>query len=221
MVIERAGQWAGSSASATSTENECQPVFTDAAAVGRWIDSLAARASFEAEQEPISYRGFRDAVKKSAPVILRVGDSTQPRFIIIIHCAGKNLVAIGSNLKRVRLNSDVLRDSLFRRQRSVELPEIERLLRHAGVSSRRRRTSIQLLLDERLADARLPACWTLRLHAGEPVWRHAREIRLPTCFTQLILSYVAAYTLWLLSWWVLGLSALQGRFDRGWTGVLA
>jgi ATP-binding cassette subfamily B protein len=221
MVIERVGQWVGSSASVASMGNEWQPVFTDPAAVGRWIDALAARASFEAEQEPIFYRGFRGAVKKAAPVILRVEDSTQPMFIMVIHCAGKNLVAVDPDLKRVRLNSDDLRDLLFRRQRSAELPEIERLLCHAGVSSRRRRTSMQLLLDERFADLRLPGCWTLRLHAGEPAWRHARDVRLPACFTQLMLSYAAAYVLWLLSWWVLGFSALQGRFDRGWTGVWA
>ena len=220
MVIERVGRWAGSPAS-PSMANDCQPAFTDAVAVGRWIDSLAGRANFEAEQEPISYRGFRSAVKKAAPIILRVADSVQPRFIIIIHCSGKTMIAVGPDLKRVRLNADVVRDFLFRRQLSGELPEIERLLRHAGVSSRRRRGSMQLLLDERLADRRLSGCWTLRLHAGTSVWRHARDVRLPARFSQLMLSYVGAYMLWLLSWWVLGFSALQGRFDRGWTGMWA
>jgi ATP-binding cassette subfamily B protein len=32
----------------------------------------------------------------------------------------------------------------------------------------------------------------------------------------LIGAYSVEYFLWILSWWLIGLSALQGRFDRGW-----
>jgi ATP-binding cassette subfamily B protein len=44
-------------------------------------------------------------------------------------------------------------------------------------------------------------------------------VGLPAGFGQLIIAYAVAYALWILSWWVLGFSALRGRFDRGWIWV--
>jgi len=193
----------------------------DPASLGRWIESVAKRASLEAEEEHLPYRELRTAIKRAAPLVLRVADSAQPLFIVIVGSAGKTLVVVSRELKKVRLHWDVLRDFLFRRQRQALLPELERLLQYAGVSRRRRNSSLQLLLDECLTDARVAGCWTLRLPAGASIWRHVRAAGMPARFSRLIVSYAAAYLLWLLSWWVLGSSALQGRFDRGWIGMWA
>jgi ATP-binding cassette subfamily B protein len=32
----------------------------------------------------------------------------------------------------------------------------------------------------------------------------------------LVAAYALEYVLWILSWWLIGLAALEGRFDRGW-----
>jgi len=218
-VIERVGRWAGSTSVAHSRADAFPAEFSDATAVGRWIDSIAGKASFEVEQEHLSYRAFRSAMKRLAPLVLRVTESAQPVFIVVVGCVGKTVVAVGRDLKRVRLDCEALRDFLFRVQRSAVLQEIEQLLKHAGVGRGRRRTSLRLLLGERLADTRISDCWTLRLGAGASIWQHARDVGQPAGFGQLIIAYAAAYVLWILSWWVLGFSALRGRLDRGWIGV--
>ncbi|MBO0910427.1 MAG: ABC transporter ATP-binding protein [Acidobacteria bacterium] len=215
MVVERVGQWTGASSARGLNGDVFSPSLKGAASARRWIESVAGRAGLEAQEEQLPYRELGTAIKQAAPLILRVADSREPQFIVIIGAARKTLVAVNRELKKVRLHWDVLRDVLFRRQRSALVPELERLLEYAGVSKRRRTRSLQLVLDERLADARL-ACWTLRLHAGASVWRHAKAQGLPARFGGLIVSYAAAYLAWLLSWWVLGSSALEGRFDRGW-----
>ncbi|MBO0911899.1 MAG: ABC transporter ATP-binding protein [Acidobacteria bacterium] len=219
MVVERVAQWAGACSRGLNT-GLSYPLLGDAASSGRWIESVARRAGLEAEEERLPYRELRTAIKRTAPLVLRVADSPQPLFIVIAGSAGKTLVAVSRELKKVRLHLDVLRDFLFRRQRLALLPELERLLEYAEVSRRRRNRSLQLLLNECLADARL-AGWTLRLRAGSTIWRQARSRGLPGRFGRLIACYGAAYVLWLLSWWVLGSSALQGRFDRGWIGAWA
>lgn len=221
LVVERVGQWARASSRKELNPDLFSPSLTDAASLGRWIESVARRASFEAEEEHLPYRELRSAIKRAAPLVLRVAVSAQPLFIVIVGSAGKTLVAVSRELKKVRLHSDVLRDFLFRRQRLALLPELERLLQYAGVRKRRRNSSLQLLLDECLADARMADCWTLRLRASASIWRHATDARLPAKFGRLIVSYAAAYLLWLFSWWVLGSSALQGRFDGGWIAVWA
>jgi hypothetical protein len=132
-VIERVGRWAGSTSVAHPRADAFPAEFSDATAVGRWIDSIAGKASFEVEQEHLSYRAFRSAMKRLAPLVLRVTESAQPVFIVVVGCVGKTVVAVGRDLKRVRLDCEALRDFLFRVQRSAVLQEIEQLLKHAGV----------------------------------------------------------------------------------------
>lgn len=221
MVVERVGQWAGACSPRGPRADSFPPSLGNAASLGRWMESLARRASLEAQEEHLPYRELRTAIKRAAPLVLRVADSAEPLFIVIAGSAGKTFIAVSPDLKKVRLHWEVLRNLLFRRQRLALLPELERLLEYAAVSSRRRNCSLQLLLDECLADARVAGCWTLRLRAGASIWRHARAQGLPLKFGLLLVSYAAAYLVWLLSWWVLGSSALQGRFDRGWIGAWA
>jgi ATP-binding cassette subfamily B protein len=56
----------------------------------------------------------------------------------------------------------------------------------------------------------------LRLTPGVSFWRQARRAKLPGQLAGLVVAHTFHYLLWLLSWWVIGQAALQGRFDRGW-----
>ena len=72
------------------------------------------------------------------------------------------------------------------------------------------------LLRQRLSTARLGDCWLLRLPAGAPVWRQLRYAGVWQRLLALLGVYAVQYGLWLLSWWLLGRGALEGRLDRGW-----
>ena len=157
MVVERVAQWAGASSGGLNADLSF-PLLGDATSSGRWIESVARRAGLEAEEEHLSYRELRPAITRTAPLVLRVADSAQPLFIVIVGSAGKTLVAVSRELKKVRLPLDVLRDFLFRRQRLALLPQLEQLLEYAKVSRRRRNRSIQMLLNECLTNARLANC---------------------------------------------------------------
>ena len=89
-------------------------------------------------------------------------------------------------------------------------------LAEVGVPVWRRERARQAILGERLSAERLGGCWLLRLPAGAPFWHQMRHARLPQRLLGLVGAHAAQYLLWLLSWWVVGQGALQGRLDRGW-----
>jgi ATP-binding cassette subfamily B protein len=59
-------------------------------------------------------------------------------------------------------------------------------------------------------------CWLLRPATSGGLAGQAREARLPRLLLTLLGAHALAYGLWLLSWWLLGWAALQGRLELGW-----
>ncbi len=215
-ALEVVGDGAPSATSGTSPASVRPSTFTDAGAARAWIGAIAEQADLEAQDESISYRDFRNAIARAAPIALRIPDSSQPEFIVVTGAHGRSAVAVDRHFHHVELNCDNLRDYLFRERCSAVLPKIDQLLRYAAVSERRRAHARQVLLEEMLASSQIADCWALRRRAGAGIWRHARDARLPSRAGLMLGSFAGAYVLYVLAWWVLGRSALQGRFDRGW-----
>jgi ATP-binding cassette subfamily B protein len=51
---------------------------------------------------------------------------------------------------------------------------------------------------------------------GTNAWAVARRAGLPSRIALLIGAHAAEYILWIVSWWLVGEGAMQGRFDAGW-----
>jgi ATP-binding cassette subfamily B protein len=56
----------------------------------------------------------------------------------------------------------------------------------------------------------------VRLPPGASMWRQVRQAHLPRYLLGLISAHTVGYLLWLLSWWLVGRGALEGRLDQGW-----
>src|SRR5207302_5380007 len=72
------------------------------------------------------------------------------------------------------------------------------------------------ILRERLADVRLGPFWSIRMPPGASAWAIARRAGLPWRIAVVTGAHAAEYVLWILSWWLVGQGALQGRFEAGW-----
>src|SRR4030095_846387 len=72
------------------------------------------------------------------------------------------------------------------------------------------------ILHERLSPVRLHDAWLLRLPPGASIWRQIRQARLPRHLLVLTGAHTVQYFLVLLSWWLVGRGALEGRLDQGW-----
>jgi ATP-binding cassette subfamily B protein len=93
--------------------------------------------------------------------------------------------------------------------------EIERVLIELGIP-KRRRVRIRAALAREVEGPSNGTAWALRTPPGANPWLIAREAGLPWRMGLLAAAHAAEYALWILSWWLLGQGALEGRFDAGW-----
>lgn len=81
---------------------------------------------------------------------------------------------------------------------------------------RRRGRARAALLAELLRARCVPAGWLLRATARSGARALAREAGLGRRAVAFLGAHAASFGLWLLSWWLLGRAALDGRLDPGW-----
>jgi ATP-binding cassette subfamily B protein len=192
----------------------------DAAVLGAWIETAATWLGLEAEPVEAPYAEVEGLVRRAGPALLRLPGTEAPRFIALL--GGRRTVAVlGPDLVVHRLQPLAIRAALCRALEAPLAADVDRLLTEVGVPIWRWERARQAILGERLSAERLGACWLLRLPAGAPFWHQLRHARLPQRLLVLVGAHATQYMLWLLSWWVVGQGALQGRLDRGWLAAWA
>jgi ATP-binding cassette subfamily B protein len=181
--------------------------------LGPWIEATARWLGFEAESVQLSYGEFEQFLNGAAPALVRVPGPANAGYLVLLGGNRHRAELLTPTFARVRLAPRVLAAAL---RKAVDHPltdGVEHLLRVAGLDGPRFR---QALLGELLVTSPVAPAWILRASASAPLASLAQEARLPRQFLGLLGSHFAAYSLWILSWWLLGWMALQGRLETGW-----
>jgi ATP-binding cassette, subfamily B, bacterial len=182
----------------------------------QWIEAAAGCLGLEAEPVDAPYAEVEQLVRRAGPALLRWPGPGEPRFLALLGGRRRAVSILGPDHVVHRLQSEVLRTALCQ---TIELPlvaEVTRLLDEAGVPKRRQARARAAILRVRLSPVRLDGCWLLRLPPGASLWGQVRHARLPRHLVGLIGAHAIQYFLVLLSWWMIGRGALEGRFDWGW-----
>jgi ATP-binding cassette subfamily B protein len=187
-----------------------------AEALGAWIETAAAWLGLEAEAVETPYTEVEQLVRAAGPALLRLPGVGEPRFLALLSGRRRRVAILGPDLVVHWLRLSVLRAALCQALEAPLAADVERLLADIGVPGRSREWARQAMLGERLSAERIAGCWLLRLPAGASFWQQMRHARLPHRLLVLVGAHSGQYLLWLLSWWVVGQGALQGRLDRGW-----
>jgi ATP-binding cassette, subfamily B, bacterial len=185
-------------------------------ALTRWIEAAAGCLGLEAEPVDAPYAEVEQLVRRAGPALLRWPAPGEPRFLALLGGRRRAVSILGPDRVVHRLQSEELRAALCQ---TIELPlvaEVTRLLDEAGVPKRRQARARVAILRERLSPVRIDGCWLLRLPPGASLWAQVSHARLPRHFFGLIGVHAIQYFLVLLSWWMIGRGALQGRLDWGW-----
>lgn len=188
----------------------------DDEAIGKWIEAVASCLGIEAEPTESPYADVEQLVRSAGPALLRIPGEDEPRFLALLKGGRRVVSLIGPDLAVHRLQSEAVRAALCGELEAPLVAEVDQLLAEAGVPERRRARARTAILRERLGPARIGGCWLLRLPPSASFWRQMRHARLPRYFFTFIGTHAVQYTLWLLSWWLVGRGVLQGRLDRGW-----
>ena len=184
--------------------------------LGAWIEASAAWLGLEAEAVAASYAEVERLVRGVGPAILRLPHQGEPRFLALLGKRWRTVAVLGPDLVVHRLRPAAIRDALCQELEAPLLSEADQLLDVVGVPVRRRGRVRQALLREQLSAEQIGGCWLVCLPAGTPFWSQMRQARLPQRLLVLLGAHATQYLLWLLSWWLVGQGALQGRLDRGW-----
>ena len=181
-----------------------------------WLETAAAWLGLEAEPVETSYAEVAWLVRGAGPALLRLPGAGAPCFLALLGGTRRAVTLLGPDLAVHRRPLEVVRVALCQHLEAPLQVDVERLLDEVGVAGRRRVRVQAALMHQRLGTARLRDCWLLRLPPGTPFWRQLRHAGVLQRLLALLGVYVGQYGLWLLSWWLLGYGALQGRLDRGW-----
>src|SRR5262249_19137351 len=137
-------------------------------------------------------------------------------FLALLGSSGNRVLVLGPNLATYPLEIEAIRALLCDSLEEPLRAPTEKLLEFAAVPAQRRCKAFGAILAQQLAAERVCGCWLIRLPPSASLWHLVREARIPGKLLGLLGAHAAQYVLWLLSWWLIGQVALQGRFDWGW-----
>jgi len=183
---------------------------------GRWLETTASVLELEAEPVSTSYSEVENLISRAAPALFHLTVDGQPSLLVLLGCRRGKAAVLGADRVVYRLPAEEIRALLCEPLEAPLRPEIDALLAEAEVPAKNRRRARQAILRERLSDAWIANCWLVHPPLSQNLSQQARAAGLPGRFVLFLLSYVVYYTLWILSWWLVGKGALSGRLDRGW-----
>ncbi len=199
-----------------NVERQTPPPDLNADAMSTWIEVEADRGGFQAEPRFVPL-GDIDAFTASAPpALLRLRAWPGEPFLALVGRRGRMFTVVGPDRRFHRIRSEVIRAAICLEFETPLTAEIDRIVDAIGLAPAKRARARAALLRERLAPVRFRGCWVLRLPASAGVYAQARDARLPRRLAVVVGAHLAQYSLWLLSWWLLGRGVLTGTVDRGW-----
>jgi ATP-binding cassette subfamily B protein len=183
--------------------------------VATWIEAAAAGLGLQAEPVEASHGELDSLLGRLGPAIVRLPGG-KPGFVALLEGGNGSVKLLAPDLLVHRVATDALRGRLCHGIESELRGEVDVLLERARIPPRRRPRTAAALLRERLQPMRLQLGWLLRESPGGHVRDLVRHARLGRSLFGLAGTHAVEYGLWILSWWVLGKAALEGRLDSGW-----
>lgn len=180
-----------------------------------WIPAVAQWFGLEAERVTVSYDKLDQAMREAGPTLVLLPGNGEAKFLALLG-RKKKVSILAPDLGIATVGERVIRSALLEQAEAQLQPEIVPLIEAAGIPRRRQERARLAILRQRLRNQPIASYWLLRIAPGASFWRQLRQARLPARLLELVGAYGMEYVLWILSWWLIGLGALEGYFDRGW-----
>lgn len=181
-----------------------------------WIEANAARLGVEVERVDLTHGDLVRLPPGTAPSLLTIRNGVTPLLLVVVSAGRRRVSLLAPDLSRRRVGTRVLRRALCETLEAPLAKEIDGLLEGLGIVEARRRHVRAALLRDRLGSTRIASGWLLRLPPGSSMRIQGWMSGLSGRLLGLAAAHATAYALWILSWWIVGRAALEGRLDRGW-----
>ncbi len=176
------------------------------------LTGAAARLALEVESVDASCAEIRSLLRSAGPAVVRAGDT----FVLLVRRRGRRLIVIGPDYRESVIPLETLRQLLIEPEAAPLVAEAEKVVDEAAVRPSHRAAVARALVEERLKARRLRGVWLLRIPSGASFGAQIASIGARRQLVLLALAHAIQYGLWIAAWWLLGLSALQGRLDASW-----
>jgi len=188
----------------------------DGDSLSEWIGAAASCLGLEAEPAATSYEKVAQVACALGPALLRLPSVEPSRFLALLRGTRGRVCVLRPDLGESWIKADTLRDALCSAKETELSVEFDELLRESEIPRDRREPLLAALLRERLRGQPVGGCWLLRRSPATDLWCHLRQAHVLRRLCLLSGTHAAEYLLWVLSWFLIGRAALEGRFDYGW-----
>lgn len=185
-------------------------------AIGLWIETAARNLGVEAVPADAAYSDVEKMIRQGGPCLLQVGSGGEARILALARSSWGRACVLGPDLELHKRDPRAIRSLISSDLESRFGPEVDLVLRQAEVPENRRPRARQAILSERLGPARVTNCWLLAMPPGGSVRALARQARLARYLTLLLGCHILQYLAWIVSWFLIGKGALEGRLEAGW-----
>jgi ATP-binding cassette subfamily B protein len=211
-VLIRRGGLSTKSSEIKNPPSRCRQF--DGVAWTRWISASVTAMDVEAEEVDASYAELERFLQESGPALMTVTHEDEHYFLVLLKSSRTRVALLTPSLRIRWVPLSQVRDMIANPLERLDA-EFERTLDLAGVSKPNRARARRVLLRERLGPARIHGCWILRLAPSAPLWKHIWQTSVLKYLSIYFASQAAQYILLLSSWWIIGQSAFDDRFEPG------
>lgn len=184
--------------------------------LSRWVEWAGRKLGIEAEPIQVTFADFDTVVRNASPAVVQLDSDRGPQFLLLIGRSKHHVRLLGPDLKPHRCSVWDLKEALGRRHAQPLHEEIDRVLDLAALDDNDRPRVRAALVEQRLSDKPIAACWMLRTAPTSNFWKQLVHARLPYRLTAMLAVFAAIYGLEIFSWGLIGEAALSGRLDLGW-----
>lgn len=184
--------------------------------LGAWVQSAAEHLGVEAEPVQSRRREVTSALARAAPALVRCTGCDGEGFAVMLSSRGGRASCLAPDGSVVRVPVEAVRDALCGDSERPIADAADEIVAAAGLSGAAAARASRALVDRVAEDAPVEGLWIVRLPAGAPPLAVAREAGIPGVVVTLLAGHALQTGLWVLSWWLLGRAALEGRVDPSW-----
>ncbi|HZQ06098.1 MAG TPA: ABC transporter ATP-binding protein [Anaerolineae bacterium] len=187
----------------------------------RWVQLVAAHMSIEVEPIQSSFIEVEGLVQGVSPAILEVVLSANEnevagRRYLVLAKGGAKITLLAPDLSLYPVAPQLVRDALCRAIEAPYAEVVNEILARAQVPEAKRPRVRHLFLKEQLSTARVAHGWMLRHLPGASYVAQARAAKIFPLAAVVLGTILLQQGLLLVTWGIIGGSALQGHFDWVW-----
>jgi ABC-type multidrug transport system fused ATPase/permease subunit len=178
-----------------------------------WIESACARLNLEAESLHVRLRDVEGALAEAAPALLALPAGG---FVGLLGVRGKRACLVAPDLRTQMVSRVALRDALCGDAEAQFTRDVDRLVEDCGAALAHPERVRRSVLRARAGSVTVALGWQMRVSPGSSFLRQVIHARVGGGVCTIVWASTVEYAVSVGAWWLLGLSALSGRFETSW-----